>query len=227
MKKLSFSLILSILLLVSPALTVHAEGDWIPNWKGETIPDAYYYKGCYWTEPPSTPGATYYYNGQKYTVGGSTTSTSVQPSQPQAQAVQPPPPAPQPYYYDNAWHQNIPTEGSKSYWYNGAWYTTPATQPAPTPTQQKPSLYVDNTATAKAQSLVAFAYANGVNGSFSDTTDSTTQAQKYLSFYGLHGGTDMTLTTSVGMDGNYVTKYWKAGREITELDAQNLILACR
>lgn len=234
MKKLSLTLILSTFLILCPSTTVRAEGDWIPNPTGQVIANAYFYRNEYFTEPPSTPGETYYYNGKRYVVGQSVPSTQpvqVQPVQP-VQPVCPVQPQPvqqvvKPYFYDNEWHTNAPTSGSKQYWYNGAWYTTAPSQPTPVQSTQRPSAYVDNTANAKAQELVNYAVSNGVIGSYSDTTDSTTVAQKCVSFCGSRGSFDMTLTTHVGSDGNYVTKYWRAGIERSLAEIQGMILGCK
>ena len=234
MKKLSLIILSTFLLFFCSTVTVHAEGDWVPNPYGlAVVPNAYGYSGAWWTEPPTNPGAVFSYNGQTYVVGGSTqTQTAqVQPQPVQTQQCQPAPQPQvvQPYFYDNAWHSNMPTEASKDYWYNGAWYKTPAAQPTPTPipTPQKPSAYVDNTANAKAQELVNYAVANGVAGSYADSTDSATVAQKHVTFTGQRGSFDMTLTTHVGSDGNYVTKYWRAGIERTLADVQGWILGCK
>jgi hypothetical protein len=182
----------------------------------------------------------------KYVVGGSTNTqtTPVQQSQPTQQYCQPTqqyyqqpaqqycqPTQPQqvvtPYYYDGAWHTNMPTEASKDYWYNGAWYKTPAARTAPASATQKPSAYVDNTANAKAQELVNYAANNGVAGSYVDATDSTTVAQKHITFTGQRGWFDMTLTTHIGSNGKYVTKYWQAGVERSLSDIQSWILGCK
>ncbi len=234
MKKLSLTLILSTFLILCPSTTVRAEGDWIPNPTGQVIANAYFYRNEYFTEPPSTPGETYYYNGKRYVVGQSTPSTQpvqVQPAQP-VQPVCPVQPQPvqqvvKPYFYDNEWHTSAPTSASKQYWYNGAWYTTAPAQPTPASPTQRPSVYVDNSANARAQDLVGYAYTNGVVGSYSDSTDSATVAQKYLSFSGAHGSFDMTLTTHIGSDGSYVTKYWRAGIERSLSEIQGMILGCK
>lgn len=240
MKKLSLSIILSMLLALSFSVTAFAEGDWVPSWYiNQYGGDVYYYHGEYYTEPPTTPGTAYTYKGKQYVVGGSTQKTvdpqpqPVQPAQP-SQPAQPVQPQPQPqvvkpYFYDGAWHEKMPTEGSKSFWYNGAWYTTAPTvqSTSQTTTVQRPSAYVDNTANAKAQELVNYAVSNGVSGYYSDSTDSATQAQKYLSFSGPRANFDMTLTTHIGSDGNYVTKYWRAGVERSLSDIQSWILGCK
>lgn len=223
-----------LLVLVAKPLTVRADGQWIPNWTGNEIPNAYYINGEYYTEPPSKPGVKYRYNGVWY-VSGSNSAVSSQQStpqyvQPQQQCVQPqqqyvqPQQSVKPYYYDGAWHENMPSAYSKDFWYNGAWYKTAA---APQPVTQRPPAYVDNTASAKAQELVNYATTNGVSGYYSDNTDSATQAQKYLSFSGRSGSFDMTLTTHIGSDGNYVTKYWRAGVERSLTEVQGWILGCR
>lgn len=235
MKKLSLIILSALLLLLCPTVTVHAEGDWVPNPYGlAVVPNAYGYSGAWWTKPPTTPGAKYNYNGQIYVVGESTTTSqatvSVQQTIPAQQSCQPasqPQQVVTPYFYDNAWHSNMPTESSKDYWYNGAWYKTPAAQPAPAPVVQRPSVYVDNTANSKAGELVSYAQTNGVAAGYSDATNSATQAQKSISFSGPHGNFDMTLTTHVGSDGSYVTKYWRAGVERSLADVQGWILGCR
>lgn len=234
MKKLSLMLILSLFLILCPTLTAHASGsDWVPNWTNNPLPNTYYYNGEWHKNPPSKAGVEYTYNGQTYVSSGTSSSQKVQPTQPaQTQPVCPTPvqPTPQtvkPYYYNNEWHTNAPTTGSTQYWYNGVWYTTAASQPTPSSPTQRPSAYVDNTANAKAQDLVNYAYANGVTGSYSDTTDSATVAQKCVSFSGPRGNFDMTLTTHIGSDGNYVTKYWRAGIERSVAEIQGMILGCK
>ncbi len=251
MKKLSLIILSALMLFLCPAVTAHAEGEWVPNPYGlAVVPNAYKYGGSWWTKPPTTPGAVYFYNGQYYTVGGTSTASQTQTtqqtqqtaptcyqqsaptyqqSQPAQQLVQPQ--VVKPYWYGNAWHETAPNTYSTDYWYNGVWYRTVAapqsTQPAPTPVVQRPSVYVDNTANAKAQELVNYAVSNGVVGSYVDSTDSATVAQKHITFSGQRGSFDMTLTTQVGSDGNYVTKYWRAGIERSLGDIQSWILGCR
>lgn len=244
MRKLSFSIILSTLLIVASPISASAEGQWVPNPNGlSNIPGCYFYNNEWFTAPPSTPGKTCKYNGQIYIVGndgqlypaGSTTPSQTTPAQ--TQPVQPAPTQPAPpaqapqtalqYYYDGTWHANMPTEYSKSFWYNGQWCTTPAAPQQPSTPTQRPSAYVDNTANSKAQELVNYAVANGVAGSYADSTDSATQAQKHITFTGQRGSFDMTLTTHVGSDGSYVTKYWRAGIERSLTDIQSWILGCR
>lgn len=234
MKKLSLIILSAFILFLCPTVTVHAEGDWVPNPYGlAVVPNAYKYGDSWWTKPPTTPGTVYFYNGQYYVVGGSSASTTSQ-TQPTYQQPAPQPVQPQvikPYWYGNAWHETAPSTYSTDYWYNGAWYKTAAApqpvQPTPTPVVQRPSAYVDNAANAKAQELVNYAVANGVTGSYADATDSATVAQKHITFFGSHGNFDMTLTTHVGSDGNYVTKYWRAGVERSLGDVQSWILGCR
>lgn len=223
-------LILSLLLISCHSVTAFATGsDWVPNWTNDPLPNTYYYNGEWHKNPPSKAGVEYTYNGQTYISSG--TSQKAQPAQSQpAQSTcqaQPTQQVARPYYYDNAWHTNAPTSGSKQYWYNGVWYTTAPAQATPSPSTHRPSAYVDNTANAKAQDLVNYAYNNGVIGSYSDTTDSDVVAQKCVSFSGAHGNFDMTLTTHVGSDGNYVTKYWRAGIERTLSEIQSMILGCK
>ena len=226
MKKTITLIILSVLLLsICPATTVLADSDWVPNWSGKPLADTYYYNGEWHKNPPSKPGITYTYNGQTYVSGGSTPSQTTSATQP-TQPVQPQQTV-KPYYYDGAWHTNMPTEYSKSFWYNGAWYTTAAAPAQPSAPTQRPSAYVDNTASAKAQDLINYAVANGVAGSYVDSTDSTTVAQKHITFTGKSGSFDMTLTAHIGSDGNYVTKYWRAGIERSLSEVQGMILGCR
>lgn len=243
MKKTITLIILSAVMVLALPVTAKANGKWIYNPSGKEIPNAYYINNEYYTEPPSKPGVKYRYNGVWYVSGSESSAQTATPAQtttpsqtysvPQQQYVQPqqttqcyvqPQQTIKPYYYDNAWHESMPTAYSKDFWYNGAWYKTAA---APQPVTQRPSAYVDNTANAKAQELVNYAMTNGVAGCYSDSTDSATQAQKYLSFSGRSGSFDMTLTTHIGSDGNYVTKYWRAGIERSLAEVQGWILGCR
>ena len=212
MKKAITLIILSAVMILALPVTAKANGKWIYNPSGKEIPNAYYVNGEYYTEKPN-PGVKYRYNGVWYVSGSESSAQTATPAQtttssqiylvPQQQYVQP-----------QQTTQCYVIQPQQSY----------IIQPQ---TTQKPSVYVDNTANTKAQELVNYALANGVSGCYTDTTDSTVQAQKYLSFSGRSGSFDMTLTTHIGSDGSYVTKYWRAGIERTLAEVQAWILACR
>lgn len=112
-----------VLALVLPSLPVSAE--WIPNYSGEPIPNAYYYDGAWYTTPPTRGGVTYTYNGNTYV-----TVEEGCPSQKQTvqsnnsmwyQDLN------MPYYYDSSWHQSKPTQSGKEYFYlvDYQWHTVP------------------------------------------------------------------------------------------------------